>query len=200
MLPVIWSDSISNLFSMKFIFKCDTSISRLLVCNNFRNLLEWLVLSASSDLSEWHTTDCLLKLSVFSQSNISIFSYKNITQQPRTYWFKCNFFLFKWFLLILVEWLIRYFSSHNFCRMLFTSHFFSSSFLLSAQILILYMLTCFSFLTDGQCQLLILLFLLMTYPMAVHLYQRVRWNDPDCSLAMVLFDCWSMLFLHLKRF
>ena len=58
-LPLIWSDSISNLFLMEFIFKCaNTSLSGLLVRNDFRNFLQSVALSASSDSSESHTSNC----------------------------------------------------------------------------------------------------------------------------------------------
>ena len=58
-LPLIWSDSISNLFLIEFIFKCaNTSLSGLLVRNGFRNVLQSVALSASSDSSESHTSNC----------------------------------------------------------------------------------------------------------------------------------------------
>ena len=53
---------------MKFIFKCaNTSLPELLVRNDFRNFLQSVALSASSDLSESHTINCLLKLSKLCQ-------------------------------------------------------------------------------------------------------------------------------------
>ena len=53
---------------MEFIFKCaNTSLSGLLVRNDFRNLLQSVALLAPSDLSESHTSNCLLKLSILRQ-------------------------------------------------------------------------------------------------------------------------------------
>ena len=57
---------------MEFIIKCaNTSLSGLLVRNDFRNLLKSVAQSvapsASSDSSESHTSNCLLKLSVLCQ-------------------------------------------------------------------------------------------------------------------------------------
>ena len=53
---------------MEFIFKCaNTSLSGLLVRNDFRNLLQSVALSASSDSSESHASNCLLKLSMLCQ-------------------------------------------------------------------------------------------------------------------------------------
>ena len=48
--------------------------------------------------------------------------------------------------------------------------------------------------------LLILLFLLVIYPATYHLYQRARWNDPDCSLPMFLRNRSCMLFFTWKVF
>ena len=59
-------------------------------------------------------------------------------------------------------------------------------------------ITYFSFLIDVAR--LILLFLLMSYPMTGHLSQRPKWNDLNCSLAMVLRNRSCMLFSHLKKF
>ena len=68
-LPLIWSYSFSNLFLMKFIFKCaNASLSGLLVRNDFRNLLQSDALSASSDSSESHMSNYLLKLSILCQN------------------------------------------------------------------------------------------------------------------------------------
>ena len=104
-LPLIWSDSISNLFLMEFIFKCaNTSLSRLLMRNDFRNFLRSIALSASSDSSESHTSKFLLKLSKLCQLKTLDNSYTKISLSNFVlFWFKCNFPLFKWFLLILVE-------------------------------------------------------------------------------------------------
>ena len=53
---------------MEFIFQCaNTSLSGLLVRNDFRNFLQSVALSASSDLSESNTINCLLKLSKLCQ-------------------------------------------------------------------------------------------------------------------------------------
>ena len=53
---------------MEFIFKCaNRGLSGLLVRNNFRNLLQSVALSVSSDSSESHTSNCLLKLSILCQ-------------------------------------------------------------------------------------------------------------------------------------
>ena len=53
---------------MEFIFKfTNTSLSGLLVRNDFRNRLKSGALSASSDSSESHTSNCLLKLSKLCQ-------------------------------------------------------------------------------------------------------------------------------------
>ena len=53
---------------MEVIFKCaNTSLSGLLVRNDFRNFLQSVALSASSDSSESHTPNCLLKLSKLCQ-------------------------------------------------------------------------------------------------------------------------------------
>ena len=53
---------------MEFIFKCaNASLSGLLVRNDFRNFLQSVALSASSDLSESNTINCLLKLSKLCQ-------------------------------------------------------------------------------------------------------------------------------------
>ena len=53
---------------MGFIFKCaNTSLSGLLVGNDLRSILQSVALSASSDSSELHTLNCLLKLSILCQ-------------------------------------------------------------------------------------------------------------------------------------
>ena len=53
---------------MEFISKCaNTSLSGLLVRNDVRNLLQSVALLASSDSSESHTSNCLLKLSILCQ-------------------------------------------------------------------------------------------------------------------------------------
>ena len=53
---------------MEFIFKCaNRGLSGLLVRNNFRNLLQSVAPSVSSDSSESHTSNCLLKLSILCQ-------------------------------------------------------------------------------------------------------------------------------------
>ena len=53
---------------MEFISKCaNTSLSGLLVRNDVRNLLQSVALLASSDSSESHTSNCLLKLSILRQ-------------------------------------------------------------------------------------------------------------------------------------
>ena len=45
----------------------NTSLSGLLVHDDFRNLLQSVALSVSSDSSESHTSNCLLKLSILRQ-------------------------------------------------------------------------------------------------------------------------------------
>ena len=40
----------------------------------------------------------------------------------------------------------------------------------------------------------------MIYSAASHLYQRTRWNDPDCSLPMVLRDRYACCFCTWKVF
>ena len=53
---------------MEFIFKCaNTSLSGLLVRNDFRNFLQSVAVSASSDSSESHMSNCLLELSKLPQ-------------------------------------------------------------------------------------------------------------------------------------
>ena len=53
---------------MEFIFKCaNTSLSGLLVRNDFGNLLQSAALSASIDSSESHVSNCLLELSMLRQ-------------------------------------------------------------------------------------------------------------------------------------
>ena len=94
---------------MEFIFKCaNTSLSGLLVRNDFRNFLQSVALSASSDSSESHTSNCLLKLSKLRQLKTLDNSFTKISLNNFVpFLFKCNFPLFKWFLLILVEWSVR---------------------------------------------------------------------------------------------
>ena len=109
-LLLIWSNSISNLFHMAFIFKCaNTSLSGLLVHNDYRNLLQSVALLASSDSSEWHTANCLLKSSKLCQLKTLDNSFTKISLINFVpFWFKCNFPFFKWFLLILMEWSVRW--------------------------------------------------------------------------------------------
>ena len=69
-LPLIWSDSISNLFLMEFIVKCgNTSLSGLLLRND---ILQSVSLSASRESSEPYTSNCLLKLSKLCQLKLEI--------------------------------------------------------------------------------------------------------------------------------
>ena len=108
-IALIWSDSISNLFIMEFIFKCEnTSFSGLLLRNGFRNLLQSVALSASSDSSESHRSNFLLKLSKLCQLKTLNSTFTKISLNNfLPFWFNCNFPLLKWFLSILVEWSIR---------------------------------------------------------------------------------------------
>ena len=53
---------------MESIFKCaNSSLSVLLVRNDFRNLSQSVAPPASSDSLESHTSNCLLKLSILCQ-------------------------------------------------------------------------------------------------------------------------------------
>ena len=53
---------------MEFIIECaNTSLSGLLVRNDFTNLLQSVTLLASSDSPESHMSNCLLKLSILCQ-------------------------------------------------------------------------------------------------------------------------------------
>ena len=108
-LSLIWSDSIADLFFLQFIFKCaNTRLSGLLVSNGFKNSLRSVALSASSDSSESHTTNYLLKLSKLCQLKTLGNSFTKISPNNFVpFLFKCNFPLFQRFLLILVEWSIR---------------------------------------------------------------------------------------------
>ena len=68
---------------MGFIFKCaNTSLSGLLVRNDFRNLLQSVALSASSDSSASHTSNCLPKLSTLRQLKILDNSFTKISLKP----------------------------------------------------------------------------------------------------------------------
>ena len=93
---------------MGFIFKCaNTNISGLLVRNDFRNLLQSVALSASSDSSESPMSNCLLKLSTLCQLKTLDNSFTKVPLNNFVpFLFKCNFPLFKWFLLIFVKWSI----------------------------------------------------------------------------------------------
>ena len=65
---------------MEFIFKfANTSLSGLLVRNDFRNLLQSVAPSASSDSSESHTSNCLLKSSILRQLKILDKSFTKIS-------------------------------------------------------------------------------------------------------------------------
>ena len=65
---------------MEFVFKCaNTSLSGLLVRNDFRNLLQSVALSASSDLSELHMSNYLLKFSILCQLKTLVNSFTKIS-------------------------------------------------------------------------------------------------------------------------
>ena len=71
--------------------------------SNRRNLLQSVELSASSDSSESHTSDCFLKVSMLCQLKTLDNSFTKISlNNSVSFLFKCNFPLFKWFLLILM--------------------------------------------------------------------------------------------------
>ena len=95
---------------MEFIFKCVniTSLSALLVRHGFRSFLQSVALLASNDSSESHTSNCLCKLSKLCQLKTLDNSFTKISLiNFAPFLFKCNFRLFKWLLLILMEWSIR---------------------------------------------------------------------------------------------
>ena len=65
--------------------------------NDFRNLLQSVALLASSDSSESHTSNCLLKLSILRQLKTLDNSFTKIPLSKFVpFLFKCNFPLFKW--------------------------------------------------------------------------------------------------------
>ena len=147
-LSLIYSESNSNLFRIKLMFKwAKISLLRLSLPKDFKVLLQSLTLLMSCKTLVLHPSMFILELLLATRQlkTLEIWFTKVRLKIFEPFLFKWSLPLLRWFGFIFFEWSIRYIflSWHNWHKIRLTSHLFAFNFELSVLRIILETLTCY---------------------------------------------------------